>query len=240
MRRLSENEVEFYDTNGYLVLNGILNKNECEKAITVFESYADNKFSAIMNLDRKDSLVREIAILPEVVDSVEQLQRWEVDYVMSQMLFKKAGSEYRLQAWNPHQDNSYPQIPYPLNVTTNLFLTDADRENGGMYIYPRSQREPLVKFAPTVSHRETPGTNPGNTIEVPDRYKKMDLTVQAGSVLVMNSHLMHGSYPNNSETRDRPLFSVSYVSKGVEVPFGVNAKRIRFPVRPFPAIHFKR
>lgn len=193
-----------------------------------------------MNLDRKDELVRELVMLPEIVDAVEQLQRWEVDSVMSQVLFKKAGSDYASQAWNPHQDNSYPQIPYPLNITTNLFLTDADPDNGGMYLFPGSQREPLSQYVPTISHREKLGTNPGNTIEIPPQYKQSDLIVKTGSVLIMNSHLMHGSYPNYSPTRSRPLFSVSYVSKSVEVPYGNNAKRVRIPVRPFPGKYFKR
>lgn len=237
-QRLTESQVAFYDLNGYLIIN-VLDLDECSRAIKVFESYADEKFSAIMNLDRKDELVRELVMLPKIVDSVEQLQRWEVDSVMSQVLFKKAGSSYAGQAWNPHQDNSYPQIPYPLNITTNLFFTDADPDNGGMYLFPCSQREPLAQYIPTISHREAPGTNPGNTIEIPPQYSKKDLIVKAGAVLIMNSHLMHGSYPNHSKTRSRPLFSVSYVSKGVEVPYGNNAKRVRMAVRPFPGKYFK-
>lgn len=184
-----------------------------------------------MNLHRTEPLVRELVILSTIVNPVEQLQRWEVDAVMSQMLFKKAGSVYSQQAWSPHQDNSYPQIPYPLNITTNLFLTDADPENGGMYIYPGSQQEPLLPFEPTISHKEKPGTNPGNTIKIPPQYKKKDLRVEAGSVLIMNSHLIHGSYPNYSPTRSRPLFSVTYVTKGIDVPYGNNAKRKRMAIK---------
>ena len=128
-KKLTEDQIKFYDLNGYLILKDILDKEECAQALRVFESYADEKFSAIMNLDRRNSLVREIVMLPDIVEPVEQLQRWEIDSVMTQMLFKKAGSLYSTQAWNPHQDNSYPRIPYPLNITTNLFLTDASPEN---------------------------------------------------------------------------------------------------------------
>ena len=239
-KRLLENQIKSYDLNGYLVLDNILSADECAQTINIFESYADKKFSAIMNLDRKNELVRELVMLPELVDAVEQLQRWGVDSVMSQILFKKAGSDYAGQAWNPHQDNSYPQIPYPLNITTNLFLTNADPENGGMYLFPGSQRERLIQYVPTISHREKPGINPGNTIQIPPQYKQADLIVKSGSVLIMNSHLMHGSYPNNSPTRSRPLFSVSYVTKGVDVPYGNNAKRERMAVRPFPGKYFQR
>ena len=179
-------------------------------------------------------------MLPTIVNPVEQLQRWEVDAVMSQILFKKTGSAYSLQAWNPHQDNSYPQIPYPLNITTNLFLTDADPENGGMYLLPGSQRELLLPFEPTISHKEKQGTNPGNTIKIPSQYKKVNLAVKAGSMLIMNSHLIHGSYSNSSPTRSRPLFSVTYVTKGVNVPYGTNAKRERMSVRPYEPKYFDK
>lgn len=239
-KRLSEDQVIFYDLNGYLILYDVLDKKECSQALDIFESHADEKFSAVMNLHRIEPLIKEMVVLPTIVEAVEQLQRWKVDVVMSQMLFKKAGSAYSLQAWNPHQDNSYPQIPYPLNITTNLFLADADPENGGMYIYPGSQREPLLPFEPTVSHKEKFGTNPGNTIEVPPQYTKKDLIVKAGSMLIMNSHLMHGSYPNRSSIRSRPLFSVTYVTKGVDVPHGINAKRERESVKPYESKYFAK
>lgn len=240
VKRLSAKEVIFYDINGYLVIKNVLDKDECDKVLKVFENHADEKFSALMNLHREEPLIKEVVMLPAIIDAVEQLQRWEVDAVMSQLLFKKAGSAYSQQAWSPHQDNSYPQISYPLNITTNLFLKDADPENGGMYLYPGSQRESLLPFEPTISHKEKPGTNPGNTIKVPPQYKKMDLIVKAGSVLIMNSHLIHGSYPNNSPTRSRPLFSVTYVTKGINVPRGANAKRERISVKPYEAKYFNR
>lgn len=240
MFQLMSGQVQAYDQNGFLVLNEVLNSEECGRAIAVFESHADENFSAIMNLDRKEPLIQEIVRLPIIVDAIEQIQRWDVDAVMSQILFKRAGSPYTTQAWNPHQDNSYPQIPYPLNVTTNLFLTDADVENGCMYLFPGSHRERLLEYVPTPSHKEKPGTNPGNMISIPSHYDKVNLLVKAGSVLIMNSHLIHGSYPNVSPTRSRPLFSVTYVTKGVDVPYGRNAKRIRSDVRPFPGIHFPR
>lgn len=237
-KQLSSRQVEQFDLDGYLVIDNVLSGKECELCIEVFERYADQDFSAVMNLDRQDPLARELVTLPKIVNSVEQLQRWEVDAVMSQILYKKAGSPYASQAWNPHQDNVYPAIPYHSNITTNLFLTDADPDNGGLYLYPGSHREPLLPFTPTPSHREPIGTNPGNTVSIPDEYPKIDLVVRSGSVLVMNSHLIHGSYPNHSTTRSRPLYSVSYVNKGVDVPIGKNADRRRYPVRPHVANFF--
>lgn len=228
---ISKEDITFYDINGYLIVDGILSSSECDNAFKLFEAVADENFSALMNKDREVPEIRAIMKLPQIVDTMEKLQRWPVDAVMSQFLFKKAGSGYQLQAWNPHQDNSYPQVPYPGYITVNIFFEDADPENGSMYIYPGTQREPLLPFVPTPSHKEQIGTNPGNTVEVPEGYEKVDLVIKKGSMFVMNGHLIHGSYPNKSKTRSRPLFSISYVSKGVEFIVGRNANRIRIPVR---------
>ena len=44
-----------------------------------------------------------------MVHILETLTNAKVVGLMSQILFKEAGSPYASQAWNPHQDNSYPQ-----------------------------------------------------------------------------------------------------------------------------------
>lgn len=228
---ITKKDVASYDRDGYLIVNDILSSKECGEYLELFESHADKNFSALMNLDREVPEIRAIMKLPKIVETIETLQRWQVDAVMSQFLFKKANTQYQHQAWSPHQDNSYPQVPYPGYITVNIFFEDADSENGCMYFYPGSHREPLLPYAPAESYREQPGTNPGNTVVVPPEYESTDLIVKKGSMFVMNGHLIHGSYPNHSETRSRPLFSISYITNGVEFLVGRNANRIRIPVR---------
>lgn len=229
---ISKNDIAFYDIMGYLIVADILSSEECNNILRIYESHADENFSQILNLDRER--VREIRDLmrhPGIVSTLDRLQRWEVDAIQSIILFKRAGSRYSTQAWNPHQDNSYPQGPYPSYITANIFLADADRKNGCMYLYPGSHREPLLPFVETLSYKEPVGTNPGNKVEVPEEYldKKVDLAIKKGSMLVLNGHLIHGSYPNNSK-RSRPLCSISYITKGVEFILGKNAKRMRIDV----------
>ena len=217
---------------GYLLVADILSSEKCDEILEIYESHADEDFSQILNQDREGvTEIRELMRLPRIVSTLDSLQRWKVDAVQSIILFKRAGSRYATQAWNPHQDNSYPQVPYPGYITANIFLADADRENGCMYLYPSSHKEPLLPFVETPSYKEPMGTNPGNTVEVPEEYldKKVDLVIKRGSMLVLNSHLIHGSYPNNS-SRSRPLCSISYITQGVEFRPGKNAKRIRINV----------
>ena len=228
---LTQEEIRFYKDNGYLVVEGLFSPEECDNILAVCKSRADKDFSAILNPDREVPALRNVMKDPRIVHILELLQGAEVVGLMSQILFKEAGSPYATQAWNPHQDNAYPQARDGAYVTINLFLEDADPGNGGMYIYPGSHREGTLPFEPTISYREKTGSNPGNRIQVPPQYKAVDLIVPRGGMLIMNSNVVHGSYPNRSTTRSRPLFSISYITRGEKFIPGNSAKREEIPLR---------
>ena len=231
IRPLTQEEIRSYKDNGYLVVEGLFTFEECDNILKVCKSRADKDFSAILNLDREVPALRNVMKDPRIVQILEILQGAEVVGLMSQILFKEAGSPYAEQAWNPHQDNAYPQARDGAYITINLFLRDADPENGGMYIYPGSHREGTLPFEPTVSYREKKGTNPGNSCKVAPQYKKVDLIIPPGGMLIMNSNVIHGSYPNRSGTRSRPLFSISYITRGEKFVPGNTAKRAEIPLR---------
>jgi ectoine hydroxylase-related dioxygenase (phytanoyl-CoA dioxygenase family) len=223
---LTEEQVGFYSENGYLVVDAVLAPDGSDRLLSTFEKYADKDYSAILNLDRKVPEVRDMMKNLRIVGIMETLQNAEVVGLMSQVLFKKAGSLYASQAWNPHQDNAYPQAKCGAYITVNIFLMDADPGNGGMYIFPGSHKEPLLPFEATKSYREKPGTNPGNTCAVPDKYNKVDLRIKKGGMLVLHGNVIHGSYPNKSVDRSRPLYSISYITKGEDFISGKNANRM--------------
>ena len=227
---LSEEQVQFYDDNGYLVVENVLPQEECDRLMTIFEEYADEDYSAILNLDRSEPEIRRLMKQTEIVSRVEQLQGTEVVGLMSQMLFKKAGSRYAVQAWQPHQDNSYPQAEYGAYVTTNIFFEDADAGNGGMYIYPGSHKQGLLPFAAVRSYREDVGENPGNVVEPPDKCDRVDLVAKKGGMLVLNGCVVHGSYPNESRERSRPLCQLIYIKRGAKFIPGKNANRTAIPL----------
>jgi phytanoyl-CoA hydroxylase len=224
-------KISFYKETGYLVVDSLLTPAESDFYLDLFEKYADEKFSAILNLDRQVPEARQLMKDPRNVKILDALQGAEVVGLMSQVLFKKAGSPYASQAWRPHQDNAYPRSEWGAYITVNIFLRDSDPENGGMYIYPGSHREELLPSEPTVSYRESPGTNPGNAVNVPEKYKKVDLEIKKGGMLVLHGNVIHGSHPNISPTRSRPLYSISYITKGKAFIPGNNAHRMEIPLR---------
>ncbi|MBF0333397.1 MAG: phytanoyl-CoA dioxygenase family protein [Alphaproteobacteria bacterium] len=245
---LRSDQCEFYRENGYLVVEGLFTAQDCDRIQAVIRRHADPDFAAIMNPDREEFLLRQSpeATRPfgaetasflrgvmkdaRAVAVLEQLQGRPVVGLMSQMLFKEAGSRYADQAWRPHQDNTYPRNPNGQYITTNLFLESADRDNGTMYVYPGSHREPLLEAPPVISYRESDG-RPGNPVAVPPQYEEVCVNFGKGDLLVLHGNLIHGSHPNLSATRSRPLLSMSYISEGEEFVPGATAQRMVIPLR---------
>lgn len=246
---MTPEQVAFYRDQGFVVLSGVFPEVECDRLLYRIRRHANADFAAIMNPDRVDFLARQSSpeaqiwvgetapVLrlymgwPDMVTCLETLQGRPVVGLMSQMLFKEAGTRYARQAWNPHQDNTYPRNENKQYITTNLFLADADKENGSLYIYPGSHREPLLPTVPHVSYREPDGSHPGDAVEVPPGYVRQDLSFRKGDVLVMNGNVIHGSYANSSPTRARPMYSCSYISAGESFIPGANAQRMVIPLR---------
>ncbi len=234
--RLTSEQVQFYKDNGYLIAEGVFSHDECDKLLKIYMDRADEKFSGIMNLDREVKEVKDFVSDPRMVIILEQLQGGEVSLLQTMFLFKQVNSPYESQAWNPHQDNAYPQARWGAYITGNVPLVDQDPENGGMYIYPGSHREEVLPNVKVKSFHEAPGTQPGHCVEVPGKYTKVDLRMKKGAVLMLHGNVIHGSYPNNSKTRSRPMLLIPYLSRGEQFIPGVTAQRKEFPL---PTILFK-
>ena len=154
---IKQEQIEFYKENGYLIIHNILSNDEIKSYKKLIWVCANKNFAAIMNPDRFDFLISQCLELindnwnlsdklkfikhcrktasatfyimshPNAVYTLETLQGEKVVGLMSQMLFKKAGSVYAYQAWTPHQDNAYPRNKNGKYITTNFFLEDADK-----------------------------------------------------------------------------------------------------------------
>ena len=118
-------------------------------------------------------------------------------------------------SWVPHQDNSYAKMPKDCYITANLFIQDAFKENGCLYLYPGSHRYGLKKFKSYFSYHAQTKHKPGNRIidKINDK-NNIDLDVKSGDFLIMNGNLVHGSYPNISKKYSRHLLSFNY---GVDI-----------------------
>lgn len=150
--------------------------------------------------------------------------------LMTQIIFKEPETQYGNQAWNPHQDNSYVMNPNHLYVTTNSFFADADVENGTMFVYPGTHKEGILPFEEVLSYREEKGKNPGNMSKIPEKYRKVDIEFKKGDILFLNGDLVHGSYPNKSKNRPRPLYMNVYIPEGEFFRPGKGSEKMFIPL----------
>lgn len=228
-RQITSEQVRFYHEQGYVVLEGLFSPAECDAMLAICQRLGGQAFKAVLNADRQVPALRRVMADPRVVRILETLQGAEVVGLMSQVMYKQVGTPYASMGWNPHQDNAYPQAPDGAYITINIFLHDSDPDNGGLYIYPGSHREGTLPFEPVKSYQA--GANSGNAVAVPTHYQTVDLRIPRGGTLVLNSNVIHGSYPNRSATRSRTLFSCCYITKGAPFLPGQTAKREVIPLR---------
>jgi ectoine hydroxylase-related dioxygenase (phytanoyl-CoA dioxygenase family) len=246
--KLTEDQKNFYDENGYVILEKVFTDSEAEKFNRFIRRHANTSFAALINPDRYDSLLEQDErpksdiTLKEIQETSEMARSIMTDKRMlnllnffhekktvglsSQFIFKEAYSDYCSQAWKPHQDNFYPKSKNSAYITLNWFLRDADRDNGTIYCYPGSHKLGLLPANNSVSFREKIGENPGSECEIPKKFinKKIDIIIPGNSIVVLNGNCIHGSYPNNSN-RSRPWFSSCYITENEEFIVGNSSKR---------------
>jgi phytanoyl-CoA hydroxylase len=233
--RIDETQIESYRESGYLKIEGLFSPEECDAIQAITLESADENYGAILNLDRRVDEIRSVMKAPKIVSVLERLQGAEVVGLQSQAIFKVPGSPFASQAWNVHQDNAYFQSPDGAALNCHIALEDHDIENGCLFGYARSHKAGIVPFEPVISHNAKPGDNPGNKVpdEIVAKYEdsKVDFILQKGDTVFMEGNVFHGSYPNISKTRARPILTLCYITKGKHFEPGRTAKRREISLR---------
>ena len=154
----------------------------------------EDVISKVFKLHRRPafaSFLRTPSLLPIITDV---LGTGDVDCFLSQFIFKNPGAWG--QPW--HQDSYYfPFEPARPIVGLWLAVTEATLENGCLHVLPGSHREPVHEHVP--DRRE--GANYGYTEIVDhDMAASVPVLMSPGDLLVFDSHLMHRSTDNVSNS----------------------------------------
>jgi phytanoyl-CoA hydroxylase len=152
----------------------------------------EDRVSKVFRVHR-DPVFHAFATDPAVLDLVGSiLGTDDISCFLSQFIFKNAGAWG--QPW--HQDSLYfPFEPARPVVGVWLAVTEATLENGCLHVVPGSHHEPVHDHVPD----RRPGANLGY-FEIVDHDMSMSepVLMQAGDLLVFDSHLMHRSTDNVS------------------------------------------
>ncbi len=106
-----------------------------------------------------------------------------------------------------HQDQT-PLRVYPGTCLAAWMAVDAcDEENGCLQIVPRTQD--LPRLCPVEA--DTSQSFSASTVPLPPGSAALPMLMQPGDVVFFNGQVIHGSYPNTSETRFRRALIAHYV-----------------------------
>jgi len=152
----------------------------------------EDRVSKVFRLHR-DPVFRAFATDPRVLDLVRPvLGTDDVSCFLSQFIFKNPGAWG--QPW--HQDSLYfPFEPARPVVGVWLAVTEATLRNGCLHVLAGSHAEPVHAHVPD----RRPGANHGYfEIVDHDMDAAQPVLMEAGDLLVFDSHLMHRSTDNVS------------------------------------------
>jgi ectoine hydroxylase-related dioxygenase (phytanoyl-CoA dioxygenase family) len=221
-----------YYEHGYLLEHDVLTAVECERLRRTargLPSFLSGEVSPANNPHRTHAEFLDALMHPAIVRIAERLVDGPLNGLQTQVLYTLPGTP----GFNVHQDNFYIGTAPDALVSAWVALEDATAENGTIFAYPGSQREPVLPVEEVLDAAPHPGqTFNGLRLRtaVPPGYARVDLDVPAGAVVFIHGQLLHGSHTNRS-TRTRMTLLMSYVRRGEPFRRGERGQRSAIGIR---------
>ena len=213
--------VEAFDRDGYIVVRGLLTSAEVDEIRETFMALAADGpvpglsemlrdprpgdplafYPRMMHPHRHPDLEAGKLALRYLIDGrsypvLKAMMRDEPVGVQTMFYFKPPGA----RGQSLHQDNFYLRVKPATCMAAWLAIDDADEENGGMMVVPGSADMEIV--CPDVASDQDKFFTSAQ-VRVPEGLTPETVVMKAGDCLFFNGSLIHGSYPNSSETRFR-------------------------------------
>ena len=231
MPKLPNNNPARYPQEGFCLFHNILNTQEIievrkeldamlanlPERQTVYKDGGNKEVDArpeyLTEPHPKHTFWLELCRHPRILDAVEEVLGPDIILIMSHLIVKRAEDGLAV-AW--HQDNTYWHSVQGTDVTTVwLAIDDTDRANGCMQVIPCSH-----EGYPELDKVSTGGDDLlGLSVEVTPEMESaaVCLEMNAGSLSVHDSFVLHGSEANTSGRR-RAAYTMRYANtKTVQV-----------------------
>ena len=244
---MTNNEIlSFYEENGYYVENifptEVMDeyREEGNRLIELRKtSEEDDNTRPYAYTHRDSELFDKLWRHPRTLEILETLIGGKVDGLQTWMYFKPPGELGR----DVHQNIFYSHANKHDIINSSIALEDADRENGGLYVYPGSHKEwclpinidedrLLTNPDDWRNERGKPCIIPGEWVDGvwTEKYEKIYTNARAGSVSLIHSHVIHGSEENRTTDKWRTAFLTSYLRQDAHFNPGGQMKRERTSV----------
>lgn len=224
---VDQDRVEQYRREGYMLAEGLFSKEETTHLRSYFtdmvERGGDGWAEGGVDSESDDPLKRYPRLLqPHRGDEVamnfmvdDRIRQWLTAFydrepyaVQTMVYFKPPGA--RGQAL--HQDQRYLRAEPGTCMAAWLALEDIDEENGCMSVVSGTQGIPML--CPGTADSTQSFT--GDQVPLPKDANPIPMIMKEGDVLFFNGSLVHGSGPNNSDSRFRRIIVGHYIEGGSE------------------------
>ena len=218
---LTEQQVEFYRTQGYLVVENLFTAEELVPVNRVIEEFIERgktltesddaidleethtlerpRIRRIKNPDQHHSVFRDFVRHPKYVAVATQLLGPNVRLHFSKLNLKLGGFGAAVQ-W--HQDWAFYPHTNDDVLVSGVLLDDMVEDNGPLLVMPGTHKGPIFDH-----HNDGYFVGAFDTEKSGlDFSKAVKLTAPAGSLAVFSARIVHGSDLNRSELPRRVLY----------------------------------
>ena len=226
MSKLSSNQLQEYNDNGYVAPIEVLTKDEAlsvRKEIENIETKWPNELrgSGRNYVHMISPLLDKVCHNSKILDAVESIIGKNI-LVCGTTLFIKNPNEIGFVSY--HQDAKYIGLK-PYNwVTAWVAITDANEENGCMKMWVGSHKDDLKNH--NQKFNEGNLLTRGQTVENVPGSEVKPLILSAGQMSLHHPTLVHGSGLNKSNDRRIGFVIQSYIGSNVKQVLGKNAVQI--------------
>jgi non-haem Fe2+, alpha-ketoglutarate-dependent halogenase len=226
MSKLSSNQLQEYNNNGYVAPIDVLSKNETI-AIRKEIEFIEQKFPAEIeksgryNAHLISPLLDKVVHNTKILDAVESIIGKDI-LVCGTTLFIK--NPYEKDFVSYHQDAKYIGLEPHNWVTAWVAITNANEENGCMTMWAGSHKDSLKDH--NQKFNENNLLTRGQTVENVPEKKVKPVILSAGQMSLHHPTLVHGSGLNKSNDRRIGFVIQSYIGSNVKQVLGENSVQI--------------
>ena len=212
-------------------INAELDRLRLERNASEPEKWQE--YEPFMYPHKLSSKLEKLFAHPKMIEAMEFLMEGDIVGMQTWAYYKPKGELGR----DMHQNAFYTGCGHNEIINTALALDNHDEGNGAVWNYEGSHRLPTL---PIEVDEERAKTNPnfwrnerGKPCIMPEGhdFRKVEGILKKGQVVLLHSHCVHGSEPNDSNRFRRNLLG-GYLKKGAYFNQGSHMKREPIDLQP--------